>query len=293
MKFQIPFTLSPTEKLRKRAVFFSSRLKYKKKSKLGEYLNSAEVNLTREEYLGICIRSFITNLVVLYFVFSIALFLFSVRMFFLLGLGLSFLFSFFVFFSQSVYPKIFISRRQKDIERNLIPALEDMRIQLNSGIPLFDIMVNISAVDYGELSNEFKKAVKRINAGEPEAEVLNDLGKRNPSLFFRRTLWQISNGMNSGSDISVVIRDSIRSLNEEQLIQIQSYGNKLNPLIVLYMLIAVIIPALSVAFLTIIASLVSLPGDMTVLLFVGLFTFDVLLQIMFIGIVKSKKPSLM
>jgi archaeal flagellar protein FlaJ len=293
MKFQIPFTLSPTGKLRKRAVFFSSRLKYKKKSKLGEYLNSAEVNLTREEYLGICIRSFITNLVVLYFVFSIALFLFSVRMFFLLGLGLSFLFSFFVFFSQSVYPKIFISRRQKDIERNLIPALEDMRIQLNSGIPLFDIMVNISAVDYGELSNEFKKAVKRINAGEPEAEVLNDLGKRNPSLFFRRTLWQISNGMNSGSDISVVIRDSIRSLNEEQLIQIQSYGNKLNPLIVLYMLIAVIIPALSVAFLTIIASLVSLPGDMTVLLFVGLFTFDVLLQIMFIGIVKSKKPSLM
>ncbi len=293
MEFKIPFTFSPIEKLRTRSRFFSSRLRYKKKTKLGDYLKDADVKATREEYLGIVIRNFVISMVFLYFIFSLILMLFVVQNFMSFSILLAILFSVFVFFAQINYPRIYIMRKQKDIEKNLIPALEDMLVQLNSGIPLFDIMVNISSENYGELSLEFKKAVKRINAGEADTEVLNDIGKKNPSVFFRRTLWQISNGMNAGSDIAVIVKDSIHSLNEEQLIQIQSYGNKLNPLIVMYMLIAVIIPALSIAFLTIVSSLINLPGNMTTLLFIALFVFDVLVQVMFIGIVKSKKPSLL
>ncbi|MFA5060872.1 MAG: type II secretion system F family protein [Candidatus Pacearchaeota archaeon] len=292
MKFHIPFTFSEIDKLKKKSNFFSSRIMYKKKSKLGDYLESSEVGLSREEYLGIVIRSFLITLVVCYFVFSTLLLLFRVSYFYIFGAGIAVLFSAFIFFSQMIYPKIFISRKQRNIERNLIPALQDMLVQLNSGIPLFDIMVNISAADYGVLSSEFRKAVKRINAGESESEVLNDLGKKNPSIFFRRTLWQMSNGMNSGSDISIIIKDSINSLNEEQLIQLQTYGNKLNPMIVLYMLISVIVPSLSVAFLTIISSLINLPKNMIVLMFISLLIFDVLIQIIFLGVIKSKKPSL-
>lgn len=292
MKFHIPFTFSGMDKLKKKSKFFSSRIKYRKKSRLGDYLESCEVGLSREDYLGINARSFFISLIIFYFISSTFLLLLGVKLFYLLGAGIAFLFSAFVFFSQMVYPKIFISRKQKDIEKNLIPALQDILVQLNSGIPLFDIMVNISAADYGVLSSEFRKAVRRINAGESEADVLNDLGKKNPSVFFRRSLWQISNGMNSGSDISIIIEDSINSLNEEQIIQLQTYGNKLNPMIVLYMLISVIVPSLSIAFLTIISSLINLPGNMIVLMFVSLLVFDVLIQIMFLGIIKSKKPSL-
>ena len=140
---------------------------------------------------------------------------------------------------------------QIDIENNLIPALQDMSVQLNFGIPLFRILINISSSDYGELSIEFKKAVKKINAGSPQLDVLEEMGEKNPSLFFRRALWQISNGMRAGGDISVVIRESVRSLSEDQVIQVQNYGNKLNPTIVFYMLISVIIHALSITLLKI------------------------------------------
>lgn len=99
--------------------------------------------------------------------------------------------------------------------------------------------------------------------------------------------------MKSGSDLSIVIKDSIKLLSEEQLIQIQNYGNKLNPLIVVYMLIAVIIPALSITFLIIISSMTNLPKNMTILLFIGLFVFVVLVQTMFLGIIKSGRPSLL
>ena len=212
---------------------------------------------------------------------------------FLISLILAFILSFFVYANQRAYPRIYNTRRIKNIEKNLIPALGDMLVQLNSGIPLFSILVNISSSSYGELSEEFKKAVKKINAGFPQMEVLEELGETNSSIYFKRTLWQISNGMRAGSDISIVIDESIKSLNEEQLLQIQNYGNKLNPLVMFYMLITVILPALAITFLTIISSIMNMPKNFVSLLFIGLFIFVILLQIMFLGIIKSIRPSLL
>jgi pilus assembly protein TadC len=292
MKFKIPFTFSDIDRLKKRSVFFSSKVKHARKSFLNETLKNAGVNITREEYLGICLRSTLIIFIFLFAASSTVLYFMDIGNFYFISLGFAFLFSGFIFSTQQMYPKIYISRKEREIEKNLLPALQNILIQLNSGIPLFNIMANISGAEYGVLSEEFKKAVNRINAGVPESEALKDLGKTNPSIFFRRTLWQISNGMNAGSDISNIIRDSIKALTEEQIIQIQTYGNKLNPLIVLYMLMAVIIPALSVTFLTVISSMVGLAKNMTTSLFIAVFVFDILFQIMFLGLIKSGRPSL-
>ncbi|MDD5192461.1 MAG: type II secretion system F family protein [Candidatus Nanoarchaeia archaeon] len=293
MKFQIPLTFSEIEKLKIRSRFIASHIKYKPKSKLEENLKNSGIDISREEYIAICINTFFVIFIILFVVSSTVLIFLNIKYFYFLGFIFSLLFSAFVFFSQIVYPRIYVMRREKNIEKNLIPALQDILIQLSSGVPLFSVLVNISSADYGELSVEFKKAVRRISAGSPEQEVLEGLSKTNPSTFFKRTLWQISNGMNAGSDMTFVVEDSVKSLNEEQMIQIQNYGNKLNPLIVFYMLIAVIIPALSITFLTIISSMVNLSRFTTIILFVGLFIFVILMQIMFLGLIKSRRPSLM
>jgi len=293
MRFHIPFTFSAIEVLKERSKIFKKYIKFKKDSKLSENLENCQIDITRKEYVSIAIRTFVYTFLFLYLFSLIFLALLNVEKFYLFGLAFSLLFSGFVFFSQMVYPKIYVSRRQKNIEKNLLAALEDIMVQLNSGIPLFSVLVNISAADYDELSEEFKKAVKKINAGTPEQEALEELSKRNPSIFFKRTLWQISNGMNAGSNMAFVIKDSINALNEEQLIQIQNYGNKLNPLMVFYMLVAVIIPSLSVTFMTILSSMINLSKNTTMLAFLGLFVGVALIQIMFLGIIKSKRPSLL
>jgi len=292
MKFHVPFTISEIEKLKRKPKFFKSLIKYKKKSSLQYYLDNSDTGITREEYLNVVLRSFSFFFLLLTVIFTTILALLSVKSFFILGPIASLLFSAFILFSQLVYPKIYSVRKQRNIEKNLIPALDDMLVQLDAGIPLFSILVNISSSDYGALSIEFKKAVRKINTGLPQIEVLEELGEQNSSVFFRRTLWQISNGMKAGSDISIVIRDSIKALNAEQIIQIQNYGNKLNPLIMFYMLISVILPALAITFLTIIASLVNMPQITTILLYIGLFVFVVFIQIMFLGVIKSARPSL-
>lgn len=292
-RFKIPFTFSQLEKQKQGSEYFRKYFKHKPKSKLQFYLDNTDTGLSREEYLAICLKSFITSLIIFYILGTTFLFLLKISFPFLLALPVALVFAGFIFFSQSIYPKVYSSRKQRDIEKNLISALEDMLIQLNSGIPLFSIMVNISIADYGFLSEEFKKGVRKINAGFPQMEVLEEMGEKNPSPYFRRALWQISNGMRAGSDISIVIKESIKALNEEQLIQIQNYGNKLNPLIMFYMLISVIIPALAITFLTIISSMVNLSSFTSSLIFISLFVFVMIIQVMFLGIIKSVRPSLL
>ena len=293
MKFRIPLTISSIDKLRKRYRFFKFPKKYKKPSKLQQYLSKIDLEITESEYLSICYGSSVFSFIIFYALSSTILVLTKVSLPFLYSAGIALVFAFFVMFSQMIYPKVFDSRRVKDIERNLIPALQDVLVQLNSGIPLFNILINIASSDYGPLSDEFKRAVKKINSGFPQIEVLEELSERNSSNFFKRTLWQISNGMRAGSDISIVIEESIKTLTEEQLLQIQNYGNKLNPLIMFYMVISVIIPALSIAFLTIISSMAGLPESLTTMLFISVFVFVMIVQIMFLGIIRSTRPSLL
>jgi archaeal flagellar protein FlaJ len=294
IKFHIPFTYSHIDELKKKSEFVLPYIKPIKESRIGEDLKNAGIEITREEYISICLRTFM-------FIFFISLvvattiLLFFITWYKALAIGfiIAFVFSIFIFSSQFFYPGMYVQKRERNIEKNLIAGLQDIVVQLTSGIPLFTVLVNISSVDYGELSVEFKKAVKRINAGTPEQKVLEDLSKRNPSVLFRRVLWQISNGMNAGSDMTLIIKDNIKALHEEQTIQIQNYGNSLNPLIVFYMLVAIIIPSLAVTFLTLIASLVNLGSNMAYMGFIGLFVFVVLMQILFLGVIKSRRPSLL
>ncbi len=294
MKFRIPFTLEKPDVLKNKSEKYKF-LSFLNKSNLriSVYLQNASLKITQEEYLNIVSRSLFFSFIFSYVIATTILVLTNVRLPYLIGLGVSFFFSLFVIFSQINYPKTFDNRRVRNMEKNLIPALGDILVQLNSGVPLFNILVNISSSDYGELSEEFKKAVKKINAGLPQVEVLEELGEKNSSIYFKRTLWQISNGMRAGSDISVVISESIKSLSEEQILQIQNYGNKLNPMIMFYMLSSVILPALAITFLTIISSMVGLTQSITTLLFAALFVFVVIIQTMFIGIIKSIRPSLL
>lgn len=292
MKFHIPFTIASLNRLKAKSKKYIKIFNFKKDSKLKDYLIKAEVDITREQYLGIVVRSAIMFSIATYFILSTGIYLANKGNPFFIPIIPAIAVGIFTSFSQINYPKVLSERQQKAIERNLLPAMEDMLIQLSSGVPLFTILVNVSASGYGQLSLEFKKAVKKINAGFPQIEVIEELGKRNTSILFRKALWQISNGMKAGSNITEVVKDIIHSLNEEQYLQLQTYGNKLNPLIMFYMLISIILPALAITFLTIISSVVNLPEAVTIGMFLGLYIMSILIQIMFLGIIRTSKPSL-
>lgn len=294
MNFKIPFSLVPFSILRKISIPFIGVTHYIEPlfPSLNLNLKQADIKLTVREYLSMCIAASLMFFLFLSLVIGSLLYAIGSSSLFL-AITISVIFTVFVFFQQLYYPVMLINKRIRSIEINLLPALQDFLIQLNSGIPLFNILVNISSHDYGELSNEFKKVVKEINAGIPQIGALDEVASRNPSLFFRRALWQIVNGMKAGSDMANVLGEAIKALSEEQLIQIQRYGSQLNPLAMFYMLVVIIMPSLATTFITIMSTFIALSEFATKLVFWGLFVIVLFFQIMFLGMIKSRRPNLL
>lgn len=255
-------------------------------------LKQAGMNMDSREYFGVAIFSSL-------FVFST-----SFLALFLLGLrvaepaksaGMSLAFSFaslvlsFVYIKK--YPNLLISRRLRDLEKNLLDALKHLYVQIKSGVPVFNALNSVALSNYGLVSEEFRDVVKRINVGTPTDIALDQSAVKTPSPYYRRIVWQISNGIKAGSDMGVVINSIIENMSAEQKILIRRYGSQLNPLTLIYMMFAVVIPSLGVTFLIILSSFSGLSVNETIFWMILLFLF--VFQFMFIGLVKSRRPSIL
>ena len=290
--FVIPFSLLPPPLLRRFSNLF---MKYgDAMSKIFPYLqlelDRAGFIVQSRKYISQCMTASSFMLIFLSVAFS--LFFAKVSEFYF-GIILAVVVSALIFFMQLNYPKIASSRRIRKLDSDLLASLQAIMIQLNSGISLFESLVILSNQEFGEISIEFKKVVKKINAGVPQIKALEDAALQNPSPYFRRALWQIINGMKEGATINKVIATTISNLNKEQIIQIEKYGGQLNPLAMFYMMGAVIVPTLSITFFVVLASFIGLSDVIIKASFLGLLCFVIFFQFMFSGIIKTKRPSLL
>ncbi len=255
-------------------------------------LKQAESEVSPRQYLSMCIIATFS-----FFIFILVLLLFvtyfiGIEKFWLISFLISIFVSLFIFTQQTFYPKLIASRRIKDIDKNLLPALRTLLIHINSGIPLFDTLVAISQQNYGTVSIEFRKIIKKVHSGFSAVDAIENSATNNPSTYYRRSLWQVSNGMKAGSNISVVLQETINNLSQEQTIQIEQYGSQLSPLAMFYMIMAVILPALAMTMLIILSSFISLDIFFAKLAFYGIYALVLLFQIMFLGMIKTRRPNL-
>jgi flagellar protein FlaJ len=191
-----------------------------------------------------------------------------------------------------VYPQSIVNKRVKNLERNLLFALRTLLIQIRSGVPIFNAMASIAMGNYGAIADEFKLVVEKVNAGRAVEDVLEEMAVRNPSIYFRRALWQIVNSLKSGSDVGKNLEDVIKSLSKEQLVEIGRYKSILNPLSMMYMMVAVIAPSLGITMLIILSFFPGMDKLANETIFWGLLAGIMFLQFIFLGLIKSKRPNL-
>jgi flagellar protein FlaJ len=209
------------------------------------------------------------------------------------ALGISFLVGFVIGFVSliylAMYPRLTVTRKVNQVEHFLPHGLHHLLIEVRSGVPLYNSLVSIAQSNYGMLSQEFKRAVNEINTGKSEIAALEMLARDNPSLYFRRVIWQMVNALKSGADIGQTIKQIVDNLSEEQRIAIKKYGAQLNPLALMYMIFCVIFPTLGITFLLVISSFVGVGFDVQYLL-IGILVFLLMFQFMLIGLIKSRRP---
>lgn len=258
--------------------------------KLKLELNQAGFEYSEKEYLGIGIALFIVYALALSLIFTVTLLAVG-SPYFLLGLGAGVILGFLVFMQIILYPKLLIQRKVREMDQNLIYAVRTLLIQIKSGVSLFHAMNIVAQENYGVLSQEFAKAIRKINSGVNQEDALQEMVLDNPSPTLRKIIWQIINGLKGGAELADVLQESMNSMVRDQLIDIRKYGSQLRMDSLIYMMIGVIIPALGLTFLIVLGSVPQI--QITESIFWTLLGVVIVMNYFFLGIMKSKRPALL
>lgn len=194
------------------------------------------------------------------------------------------------FYYAMAYPDVKLRQRARLIDQELVFAGRHMQISLKSGVPLFNSLLGISR-DYGEVSVEFNKIVEKVTLGVSINVALAEAAAQNPSLYFRRLVLQLSNSITSGSDVEKGLDAVLDQISKEQAIALKSYGQKLNPLVMFFMIFGVIMPSLGVAFAIILLSFVG-GGQVSIspLVLASVLALLAIVQFLFLGAVENSRP---
>ncbi len=151
-------------------------------------------------------------------------------------------------------PRLYLLSKARAIDESLLFALRHILIKVKSGIPLFNSIVGVAYGSYGAVSKEFRKFVKDVQGGESEISAFEKLSFYNPSSFFRRFVWQMTNSLRAGGDISQTLEVIVKSIEDDRYIKIKEFSNRLSPIALMYIMFTIIIPALGTTFLTVFSS---------------------------------------
>ena len=188
-------------------------------------------------------------------------------------------------------PKSKIQKRGRLLDREVLFAGRFLLVKIHSGRPLLNAMID-GMHSYGIAASFFREIVDDINLGTPIEQALENSQRFSPSEKFRKIMFQINNAIKIGIDVSEPLEETLDEISQEQLIEIQKYGKKLNSLSMFYMLLAIVMPSLGMAILIVIGSLLGIFTQSTYLyIFVGVFLVVFIMQIVFIVIFKASRLS--
>ena len=194
-----------------------------------------------------------------------------------------------LFFYMIKLPDFRIRLKEKEISKEIVFAGRFIIIELESGVPLYNTMLNVSK-NYEVIGKYFKEITDKIDLGTSMEDALNEAVEYIPSNDFRKVLWQIINSIRTGSDIGKSLYSVMEQVMKDQITEVNKYGKKLNPLAMFYMMVAVILPSLGMTMLVILSSFIQFELNLTILMtLAGLLAF---VQFMFISIIKFSRPAI-
>lgn len=269
-------------------IITNSVLKKNKGFKL--QLKQAGINQTPDEFIT---KSFVVSIVLgvlflgLWIVFSAVLIGFNVFTYIVMIVLLMSPMFFLQYFVRT--PKVKINMKQKMIDKDVIFVGRFLLIELSSGVPLYNAIGNASK-GFGEISKEFQNLIKKVSLGKPIDIALEDIIRTTPSPYFRKLLWQILNALGTGADIATSLTSILQQISAEQIVDMREYGRKLNPIVMFYLMLTVVVPSLGVVVLTILSMFMGqvLPSGTTVLFFVA-FVVGIA-QFFFLIYIKNSRP---
>ncbi|KYK27091.1 hypothetical protein AYK26_00125 [Euryarchaeota archaeon SM23-78] len=200
--------------------------------------------------------------------------------------GIVFFFLAYTILLRSVDAKI--HKKAKNIDKDVLFAGRFLLIKLNSGKPLINSLMEASQ-SFGVANTYFREIIRNIELGTSLEEALETARDECPSKKMKRVLFQINNALKIGIDVTQNLEAVLGEIAQEQLVEIQRYGRKLNSLTLFYMLLAVVVPSLGMTMFIVVAGLVAL--NVTASTFFVFAFFLLLIELAFLSLFKSIRPN--
>jgi archaeal flagellar protein FlaJ len=197
----------------------------------------------------------------------------------------------FILFLRLRRPAQMMSSRAGRIERSLVFSLYALNIELESGIGFAQAVADVAGKDYGEFSQEMRSVMDETQKYGLRA-ALEASARRNPSAIYRRVVWQTVNALQTGADMRANIKSIVEDLRRRQEDEAKRYGKSTEKYMTLYVMGAIVFPALSIVLLQALTSfgLSDSPGERT---YWAVLLFSASVQVLFIYAIKFKKPTLL
>jgi flagellar protein FlaJ len=188
------------------------------------------------------------------------------------------------------YPSIVLNKVAAKENKDLLFALREIIMGVDSGVPLFDSIQNIAVANYGYVSSEFSEVVRNVDGGVPEVDALRALALRTESEYLKRTVWQMVNALESGASMGGALTDMVESIEGYTYRDIENYSSTLNFLLLIYLLVASVVPSLGITLMVLLSAFSGLGVNMvTIAILVGSSAVG---QIIMIGYMSSTRPEL-
>ena len=248
------------------------------------HLEQAQIKKTPQQYIkGVIFLTIITFFGIL--LSLIFVLLKAEKSLFLLVFLLPLLFILFYIFMKT--PQVKAKKRVQDIDSEVVYAGRYLLVELSAGVPLFNALVNVSQ-EYKKIGRHIQDIIKRVEVGKPLDTAINEVIEITPSANFRKLMWQVMNSLRTGADVSVALEAIVEQISKEQLIEFKSYEKKLNPLVMFYLMLAVILPSLGITMLSLLSTFLGIQLSFGAL--VGIAIFLAFIQLMFLNMIRSARP---
>ncbi len=192
-----------------------------------------------------------------------------------------------LFFFMMNTPKGRMRKRQRLIDNEVLFAGRYLLVKLESGAPLFNSLIDASK-SYGVSGQYFKEIVDDISTGTPIEEALENARKYTTSEKFKKILWEIVATIKTGTEVTNALRATLKSIMNEQIMEIKQYAKKLNALMMFYMVIACVAPSLGMTIFIILSGFLQL--SLSQMHFFGVIFMLAVLQMFFIIIIRASRP---
>ncbi|MEM4555043.1 MAG: type II secretion system F family protein [Candidatus Anstonellaceae archaeon] len=188
------------------------------------------------------------------------------------------------------FPRLIARSIAAKIDHELIFVMRDMLIQVNSGIPLFNAIENIGNSNYKYVGPAFKEVANNVRGGSPLLEELENMAIKTQSIYLKKVSWQLVTAIRAGANLSSTLRSIVKLLVDYQFSLFKSFNAELNFIILIYLMVAAVLPTIGTTVLVIFSVFGMLgvtPEVLSAVVGIGFLG-----QMAIIAYVKMKRPSL-